>query len=48
MSERREAGFPPNSERGLPARRQETQAEPTEGEAKPESTRRGSRQEAKS
>ena len=31
MSERREAGIPPSSE-------QETQAEPTAGEAKPEST----------
>jgi len=30
----------------MPARRQETQAEPTAGEAKPESTRKRSRQEA--
>jgi len=37
----------PSSERGLPARRHETQAEPTGWEAKPESTRKRSRQEAR-
>ncbi len=38
----------PSSERGLPARRHETQAEPTAWEAQPESTRQCSRQEATS
>ena len=37
----------PSSERGFPARRQETQAKPTAAEAKPETTRKRSRQEAK-
>jgi len=42
MSERREVGIRPSSERGPSGPAQETKAKPTVREAQPESTRRDS------